>query len=397
LTDKILFVDDDANLLASFRRQLRKKYQIETALGGPEGLELVNQNGPYAVIVSDFRMPHMDGIEFLSRVREIAPDTVRIMLTGNADMQAAIQAVNEGNIFRFLTKPCAVDLLGESLNTGIDQYRRVRQEREYNERSRHSLAQAMDVQQNLIPKEDPVVDGLDIAGQCIFCDETGGDYYDYLNRGQIAEGKLCVLVGDVSDHGVGSALLMTSARAFLRERSSKPGSIAGIVSDVNRQLARDVEMTDRFMTLFYSEIDVADKQFCWVRAGHDPAIVYDPKTDEFEELKGQGIPLGVMEDTKYQESEYQFSEGQIIVITTDGICEAPDANGVMFGKDRLYHIIRNNAGNSAKEIVSTIMKNFKQFIEPMPQKDDATAVVIKVDSKRIRYTGVKPIKALRTG
>ena len=383
MTDKILFVDDDVNLLASFKRQLRKQFQIETAIGGPQGLELVDQNGPYAVIVSDFRMPHMDGIEFLSRVREIAPDTVRIMLTGNADMQAAIQAVNEGNIFRFLTKPCAMDLLGESLNTGIEQYQRTTREREYNERSRHSMAQAMDVQQNLIPKTVPEIDGLDIAGKCIFCDETGGDYYDFLNRGQGDNGKICVVVGDVSDHGVGSALLMTSARAFLRERSSKPGSIADIVSDVNRQLTRDVEMTDRFMTLFYSEIDVLNKQFCWVRAGHDPAIVYDPESNEFEELKGQGIPLGVMEETEYHECQYQFCAGQIIVISTDGICEAPDSDGEMFGKDRLHHIIRDNAGKSAKEIVAAVMHDFKEFIDPMPQKDDATLVVIKVEASSI--------------
>ena len=380
MTNKILFVDDDANLLASFRRQLRKQFQIETALGGLEGLELVDQNGPYAVIVSDFRMPHMDGIEFLARVREIAPDTVRIMLTGNADMQAAIQAVNEGNIFRFLTKPCAVDLLGESLNTGIEQYQRTTREREYNARSRHSMAQAMDVQQNLIPKTVPEIDGLDIAGKCIFCDETGGDYYDFLERGPGDDGKICVVVGDVSDHGVGSALLMTSARAFLRERSSKPGSIADIVSDVNRQLTRDIEMTDRFMTLFYSEIDVLNKQFYWVRAGHDPAIVYDPESDEFEELKGQGLPLGVLEDTEYLECRYQFFAGQIIVISTDGICEAQDADGRMFGKNRLRHIIRDNAGKTAQDIVSAVMHGFKQFIDPMPQKDDATLVVIKVEA-----------------
>jgi serine phosphatase RsbU (regulator of sigma subunit) len=380
LTHKILFVDDDENLLASFRRQLRKHFQIETALGRPQGLELMDQNGPYAVIVSDFRMPLMDGIEFLSRVREIAPDTVRIMLTGNADMQAAIQAVNEGNIFRFLTKPCAVDLLGESLITGIEQYQQVTREREYNQKSRHSMAQAMDVQQNLIPKADPEIDGLDIAGKCIFCDETGGDYYDFLDRGKGANGKICVVVGDVSDHGVSSALLMTAARAFLRERSSKPGSIAGIVSDVNRQLTRDVEMTDRFMTLFYSEIDVLNKQFCWVRAGHDPAIVYDPESNEFEELKGQGIPMGVVADTEYQQCQYQFSAGQIIVISTDGICEAPNSDSEMFGKNRLRHIIRDNAGKTAKEIVSAVMHDFKQFIHPMPQKDDATLVVIKVEA-----------------
>ena len=376
---KILFVDDDASLLASYKRQLRKQYHIETALGGQEGLELIEQNGPYAVIVSDFRMPFMDGIEFLARVREIAPETVRIMLTGSADMQLAIQAVNEGNIFRFLTKPCSADVLGESLDTGIEQYQQVSGEREYNEKSRHSMAEAMDVQQRLIPKTEPVIDGLDISGHCIFCDETGGDYYDFLDRGNGNSGKISVLVGDVSDHGVSSALLMTSARAFFRERSLKPGSIASVVSDVNRQLTRDVEMSNRFMTLFYSELDAKTKQFRWVRAGHEPAILYDPGTDSFEELKGRGLPLGVMEDTEYHECEYQLSTGQIIVISTDGICESCDPDGTMFGKDRLRDKIRDHAARTAKEIVSALMQEFQQFIHPLPQKDDATLVVIKVE------------------
>jgi len=379
LKAKILFVDDDASLLASYRRQLRKQYHIETALGGREGLELIEQNGPYAVIVSDFRMPFMNGIEFLASVREIAPETVRIMLTGSADMQLAIQAVNEGNIFRFLTKPCSADVLGESLVTGIEQYQRVSGEREYNEKSRHSMAEAMDVQQRLIPKTEPVIDGLDISGHCIFCDETGGDYYDFLDRGNGNSGKISVLVGDVSDHGVSSALLMTSARAFFRERSLKPGSIASVVSDVNRQLTRDVEMSNRFMTLFYSELDAKTKQFRWVRAGHEPAILYDPGTDSFEELKGRGLPLGVMEDTEYHECEYQLSTGQIIVISTDGICESCDPDGTMFGKDRLRDKIRDHAARTAKEIVSALMQEFQQFIHPLPQTDDATLVVIKVE------------------
>jgi serine phosphatase RsbU (regulator of sigma subunit) len=379
LSDKILFVDDDVNLLAAFRRQLRKQFQIETAEGGREGLELVKANGPYAVIVSDFRMPIMDGIEFLSRVREIAPETVRIMLTGNADLQAAIQAVNEGNIFRFLTKPCSRDILSESLITGLEHYQRVSREREYNEKTRISMAQAGEIQQHLIPKAEPTIDGLDIAGKSIYCDETGGDYYDFLNRGGNGSAKISVIVGDVSEHGISSALLMTSARAFLRERSLKPGTIAGIVSDVNKQLTRDIEISNRFMTLFYSEIDIIQKQIRWVRAGHDPAILYDPEENCFNELKGQGLPLGVLEDTEYHECECQIADGQIIVITTDGIGEATNREGEMFGKERLKNIIRLNADKPAREIVGAVLAAVEQFIQPLPHKDDATLVVIKLD------------------
>jgi len=130
MNNKVMCVDDDQNILSAYKRHLRKYFQIETALGGEEGIEMMTQKGPFAVIVSDMRMPGMDGIEFLARVRASNPNTVRIMLTGNADMQTAIDAVNEGNIFRFLTKPCSPESLAKSLNAGIRQYQLIMAEQE---------------------------------------------------------------------------------------------------------------------------------------------------------------------------------------------------------------------------------------------------------------------------
>jgi response regulator RpfG family c-di-GMP phosphodiesterase len=129
MADKVLFVDDEPNLLEGIQRQMRKQFAIETALGGEKGLETVERHGPYAVVVSDLRMPGMDGIQFLSQVRKVNPDTVRMMLTGNADLQAAIEAVNEGNIFRFMTKPCPPESLAKALAQGIGQYRLITAER----------------------------------------------------------------------------------------------------------------------------------------------------------------------------------------------------------------------------------------------------------------------------
>src|SRR5208282_667625 len=100
MTTRILCVDDDSNILLGYQRALRKQFQIDVALGGAEGLAAVRDQGPYAVIVADMRMPAMNGVQLLAKVREIAPDTVRMMLTGNADQQTALQAVNQGHIFR---------------------------------------------------------------------------------------------------------------------------------------------------------------------------------------------------------------------------------------------------------------------------------------------------------
>jgi flagellar biosynthetic protein FliS len=130
MSEKILFVDDDPHLLASCERTLRRHFQIETAEGGEAGLAKVTSHGPYAVVVADRQMPRMDGIEFLAALRKRAPDTIRIMLTGNADLEGAIRVVNEGNIFRFLTKPCPPDMLTRALQDAQAQYRLVTAEKE---------------------------------------------------------------------------------------------------------------------------------------------------------------------------------------------------------------------------------------------------------------------------
>lgn len=127
---RVLFVDDEANILSGIKRQLRKHYAVEIALGGPQGLELIKKSEEFAVIVSDMRMPEMDGVEFLREAKVLSPDSVRLMLTGNADQQTAIAAVNQGSVFRFMTKPCPVDLLIETVNAALEQYRLIKSEQE---------------------------------------------------------------------------------------------------------------------------------------------------------------------------------------------------------------------------------------------------------------------------
>jgi len=130
MSEKILLVDDDPNLLSSCERNFRRKFNLETAEGAAAALEKIAAAGPFAVVVSDRQMPQMDGITLLTRIRELAPDTVRIMLTGNADLEGAIKVVNEGNIFRFLTKPCPPEILIKAIEDGLAQYRLITAEKE---------------------------------------------------------------------------------------------------------------------------------------------------------------------------------------------------------------------------------------------------------------------------
>jgi CheY-like chemotaxis protein len=130
MADKILFVDDEPAVLDGYKRMLHREFEVNTAIGGEQGLAAIHDHGPYSVIISDMRMPGMNGAEFLAKVRQTTPDTVRMLLTGHTDLNAAIEAVNEGNIFRFLTKPCEKEVLGKAITTGLVQYRLVTAEKE---------------------------------------------------------------------------------------------------------------------------------------------------------------------------------------------------------------------------------------------------------------------------
>jgi len=130
VAEKILLVDDDNSILDGYRRSLSREFPMETAVGGQQALQMVAESGPYAVVVSDMRMPGMDGIQLLSKIKALSPDTIRVMLTGNADTDTAVNAINEGSIFRFLNKPCSKEVMAKTLTAALVQYRLVNAEKQ---------------------------------------------------------------------------------------------------------------------------------------------------------------------------------------------------------------------------------------------------------------------------
>jgi sigma-B regulation protein RsbU (phosphoserine phosphatase) len=247
------------------------------------------------------------------------------------------------------------------------------------EEMKHSLNLAKEVQQNLLPKRNVTINGFEIAGKSVYCDETGGDYYDFIRMGDTAEKKMGVVIGDVCGHGIPSALLMATVRSSLRQRVSLAGSTAKIISDVNRQLVHDVEDSGQFMTMFFLVLDTATGQLEWVRAGHEPAIVYDPGSGAFSELGGSGMALGVYGGWIYEDNKKtDLSKGQVIFLSTDGIWEARNQKGEMFGKAPILNTIRQNASSDATQIVNAIFGTVDEFIGQVKLEDDITLVVIKM-------------------
>jgi len=244
-------------------------------------------------------------------------------------------------------------------------------------RLRESLSLAKQVQQRLLPVEPPKIDGLDIAGHSIYCDQTGGDYYDFLAMHELDLHHVGIAVGDVTGHGIAAALLMATGRALLRGGMHDASDLAAVIDDVNRQLTADTDGA-RFMTLIYVLVDIQSRALRWVCAGHDEPITYDLATHEFATLPGGGIPVGISTEWQYEEHHGTLSpHGQVIVIGTDGIWEAHDPRGEMFGKNALREVIRKSATRTAEDILRAITDAVTAHRAEAPQEDDITLVVIK--------------------
>jgi sigma-B regulation protein RsbU (phosphoserine phosphatase) len=248
------------------------------------------------------------------------------------------------------------------------------------DRIKQSLSLAKEIQQSLFPKQTVKMDGFEVAGRSIYCDETGGDYYDFIPMAGSESRKMGVAVGDVSGHGIPAALLMATVRSALRQRASHPGSVDRIMADVNRQITSDVGHSGEFITMFFLAIDPVKMELEWVRAGHDPAILYDPGSDSFEELGGTGLALGIDEHCRCSgHRRTGILPGQVILLGTDGLWEAANPKGEMLGKQPIYDTIRENCALTANAILESILATLEKFQAGAKREDDVTLVIIKAD------------------
>ena len=246
------------------------------------------------------------------------------------------------------------------------------------ERMKQSLALAMEIQQHLLPPGPPSLDGFDIAGRSDYCDETGGDYYDFIDLVDLGHGKLGIAVGDVTGHGIGPALLMASARAVLRSHAVAHGAdLAALFNTLNHHLVRDTG-DERFITLFYGLLDATTRTLRWTSAGHDPPLWLRRASGRIEELPNTGIPLGVLDGAVHEQAgPITLEPLDVVVIGTDGIWETHNPAGEQFGKGRLRGVLEAHAHLGADAIHGAIVDAVQQFRAAEPQRDDITLVVLK--------------------
>jgi len=234
---------------------------------------------------------------------------------------------------------------------------------------------AREIQQRLFPKSAPAFPGYDIAGASYPADATGGDYFDYL---PMLNNRLGIVVGDVTGHGVGPALLMAETRAYLRLLAARREDVGVILTRVNRILAEDMG-GERFITLCMARLESTKPAMIYSSAGH-PAGYIMAKTGEIRTtLPRIGVPLGLRPDTVYSSSKsVPLKRGDVVLLLTDGIEESMSTSNELFGIDRILAVVRENRDKSAYEILDALYRAVREFSGEMAQIDDITAVVFKV-------------------
>ncbi len=245
------------------------------------------------------------------------------------------------------------------------------------QRLENDMRVAQKIQHDFWPKFAPKVENLAIAGKCWSCDQTGGDYYDFLEFKRNGKKLTAIAIGDVSGHGVGSALIMSYAKALLQALKTTNNSIADILALMNQALF-EVTQPDMFMTFLLAFYDSENRTLTYASAGHDMPIIYRA-SGEIEELPPTGPPLGLfLENVKWDIAEpIKLNKGDTVFFFTDGVWEARNLARKSFGRHKLTELIKTIVHDEPAQIIKTIYKEVRTYTAPLSLQDDFTAIVCK--------------------
>lgn len=249
------------------------------------------------------------------------------------------------------------------------------EERFEKQRIEQELAAAAKIQANLMPQEIPNLKGFKIAAKNVPSRTIGGDFYDFIPFG---DSHLGVVIADVSGKGIPGAILMASARAYLRAYLKDPHEVKDAIAKLNCVLCRDTQ-SDQFVTLFYGMIDQNDKTFTYTNAGHNPPLIF--RNDKIIKLEKGGLILGVFPDVIYEEEKIHFQENDLLALYTDGIIEAQNADEY-FGIKRFSRIINEYKHASPEEIIEKVLTDVSEFNDDSSPNDDTTIVVLKYENEK---------------
>jgi sigma-B regulation protein RsbU (phosphoserine phosphatase) len=285
----------------------------------------------------------------------------------------ALQVLNKPGGFL----PEDVDLLGlcSAYSASALETQRLRKEAEVAQLLLHELEIARGVQQQLLPRAQHPIPGLEYAGYCRSADFVGGDYYDFL---PMPDGGLLFTLGDVSGKGIAAAVLMASIQASLRSQVVRaPVSIAALIGDFNKAVY-SFSTEDKYSTLFCGLLDVRAHKLTYVNAGQVRPMLLRSGDDRIERLDEGGFPLGLLDASEYEQGEVLLQPGDAVLCVSDGISEATNAKGEMWGEPEIVKIVRTCRGLSTQKMIDLVVEATDRFTGEAKQADDMTVVAIRV-------------------
>ncbi len=376
--DKILVVDDEVANLQKLRRTFVNLYPVLAASSGREALQLVEQHDGIGVIIADQRMPDMTGVELLRRTLDRLPYAVRIILTGYTDVDVLMEAINSCKVFRYIVKPWDPPDLIMTVERGLEsrhlavENAQIRKELIRRERLARELEIARDIQRYILPPKCPTLDGYEMAVEYHPAREVGGDLYDF--DYDPATRELALLIGDVSGKSIPAALYGAVFSGQVRTLFGNPMPTSEALAFLNRNLLERYKVQN-FIAVAYARLNLADGTGSLANGGMPyPYLVRD---GEVSQLAVAGVPLGLLDDARYDQIPLSLKKGDTLLLTSDGTTDAMNPEGEIYDLDRFRESILCHCKEDMAQLVQNLYRDITEFARSGDVQDDVTILALR--------------------
>ncbi len=381
---KILVVDDEPDLEAlvrqRFRKQIRdREYEFAFAGNGVEALKRIADDADVEIVLTDIRMPEMDGLTLLMKLHELdKPALSSIIVSAYGDMENIRSAMNRG-AFDFLTKPINLEDLNITVRKAagwVESVKRSLAEHDQLLAVRQDLRVATRIQESILPRSFPPFPDrpeIEIHAAMIPAREVGGDFYDFFF---IDHRRLGFVIGDVSGKGVPAAIFMAASRTLLKATALQVADPGECLGQVNRLLTAESDAYT-FVTAVYGVLDTATGEVRCSSGGHDPPLLVRA-AGEVEPMAARGGPvLGMIAGSVYEVAILSLGPGDGLLLSTDGVTEARGSDGEFFGNARLLSSVQRASRLPVKDQIDAVVADVQHFSAHEPQSDDITVLAVR--------------------
>ena len=379
---RILVVDDEPDVepmvLQRMRREIRRgKYEFQFAGNGVQALERLKEGGDFDIVLSDINMPEMDGLTLLQQIPSVDPNIKSVIISAYGDMENIRAAMNRG-AFDFVTKPIDFEDLRITIDRTVrhlEMWRDALASRDKLISIQNELGLANGMQQSILPAKFPEGDRFKIHGIMEPARNVGGDFFDIV---RLDADRYGLAIADVSDKGVPAALFMMSSRTLLKGAAVGTLDSSKVLNEVNNLLIED-NRTGMFVTLLYGIFDPKTGEFEYSNGGHNPPLLARANgTAEYLDMP-EGIALGLFSEIPFGMKRVSLEPGDVLILYTDGVTEAMNESGELFGEERFAQIVSEMDRSDLPTLNKQIIQAIGEFAGEAAQSDDITCLSILYD------------------